>query len=159
MGRPSRDKGARGEREAAKVLGELTGSTWRRGIAQTRRGGSESPDIECEDFPAWNQWHLEVKRRKSRVDLHASMAQACRDAEERGCSPVVLWRVDRQPWRVTVRAGDLAIDCASTASIDGQMKYSGMHGPEWRAWQGAYAELVTLDLCDWVRLVCYWWAL
>ena len=108
MGSTSRNKGARGEREVAKVLGEITGVEWRRGIAQTRRGGREAPDVEPVDPESrWNDWHLEVKRAKSRVDRFAAMVQACRDAEERDCSPVVVWRVDRQPWRVTVRAGDL----------------------------------------------------
>lgn len=159
MGSASRDKGARGERECAKVLSELTNATWRRGIAQTRRGGSESPDIECVDVESWNAWHLEVKRRKTRVDLYAAMAQACRDAEERNCSPVVVWRVDRKPWKVTVRVGDLAIDAMSNGWLDGEYKASGNHPPHYRAWSNAFSELVTLDLADWVRVVCYWWNL
>jgi len=159
MGRASRDKGARGERELVRVLNELTNATWRRGIAQSRRGGAESPDVECADVDSWNGWHLEVKRRKTRVDLYAAMAQACRDAEERYCTPVVVWRVDRQPWRVTVRAGDFAIDAMTHGKVGNQRRHSGAHPPEYRHWDGPLAELVTLDLTDWVRIVCYWWPL
>ena len=157
MGRASRDKGARGERELAKVLGELTGLEWRRGVSQSRHGGAEGADVECVDVEAWNDWHIEVKRRKDRVDLHAAMVQACADAEGRDCSPVVIWRVDRQPWRVTVRAGDLAIDTISTGLVGWHQKSSGGHPPQWRAWDGEYAALVTLDLQAWLALVCYWW--
>ena len=60
-GSTSRNKGARGERECAKKLSDITGVEWRRGIAQTRRGGREAPDVEPVDpESAWNSWHLEV---------------------------------------------------------------------------------------------------
>ncbi|MGA0313577.1 MAG: putative PDDEXK endonuclease [Ilumatobacteraceae bacterium] len=158
MGSTSRNKGARGEREVARVLTEITGVEWRRGIAQTRRGGREAPDVEPVDPESrWNDWHLEVKRAKSRVDRFAAMVQACRDAEERDCSPVVVWRVDRQPWRVTVRAGDLVINTMTHGNVGGEWKQSGGLPPNFMVWDGALAELVDLDLAVWCRLVNYWW--
>lgn len=160
MGSTSRNKGARGEREVAKKLSEITGVEWRRGIAQTRRGGREAPDVEPVDpESAWNSWHLEVKRCKDYVDLFAAMVQACRDSEERDCSPVVVWRVDRKAWKATVRAGDLAFIAMAHGTIDGVMKNSGASPPRFVVWQGAYAELVTMDLETWARLACYWWTL
>ena len=157
MGRASRDKGARGERELAKVLAELTGCEWRRGVSQSRHGGAEGADVECVDIEAWNDWHIECKRRKDRVDLHAAMTQACADAEARDCSPVVVWRTDRQPWRVTVRAGDLCLDSMASGIVGWHSKPSGSTPPMWRAYDGPLAELVTLELIAWLRLVCYWW--
>jgi len=157
MPKASRDKGARGERELARVLTELTEVEWRRGVSQSRFGGREGADVECVELEAWNDWHLEVKRRKDYVDLHAAMAQACRDAQERDRSPVVVWRVDRRPWRVTVRAGDLVLDCMTYGSCRGHLKAKGSTPPTWRLYEGELGELVTLDLDVWCRLVQYWW--
>jgi Holliday junction resolvase len=157
VGSLSRNKGARGEREVARVLGEITGEDWRRGIGQVRRGGRECPDVEPVDPESgWNSWHLEVKRAKDRVDLFAAMVQACRDAEERDCSPVVVWRVDRQDWRATVRAGDLVWESLSTGIVGGQGRSSRGVAPRFRVWDPPLAELVTVDLDVWCRLVCYW---
>jgi len=107
MSKKSRDKGSRGEREAAAFLTEHTGFQWVRGLPQTRRGGKESPDIEpANEQCFWNKFHFEVKRIASRVDLNAAMLQASSDARSRNKVPVVLWRADRNPWRITIRAND-----------------------------------------------------
>lgn len=96
----SRAKGARGEREAAAKLTEWTGFPWRRGISQSRFGGSEGADVEpSEPDELWSRFHVEVKRGK-RIALAKAWEQATRDAESRALLPLVLYRADRQPWEV-----------------------------------------------------------
>lgn len=102
MGAMQRRKGASGEREAADVLSEATGWVWRRIIGQTRFGGSEAPDIDCDDLPGT---HCEVKRGKA-VSLWAALRQATDDAGA-GRIPWVLARLDRGEWVVVVRLADL----------------------------------------------------
>lgn len=100
MGASSRRKGAQGEREAADALYQLTGMAWRRTAPlQTHRGGSDCPDIDCDDVPKPGS-HCEVKRGK-RVNVRAALRQAEGDCGAR--VPWVLWRDDRDEWTVTVR--------------------------------------------------------
>ena len=89
MGKPSRDKGKRGEREAAKALAELLGIDVRRGVQY--QGGPDSPDVV--GIPGI---HIEVKRTE-RLQLMPAIEQATGDAGE-GRTPVVLWRRSRSPW-------------------------------------------------------------
>lgn len=102
----SRAKGARGEREAAKVLTKWTGVEWRRGIQQTRHGGAEGADVEpAEPHPYWSRLHIEVKR-GARIDVVAAWRQAARDAEKRGLVPIVLFRADYRKWLVCLDVRD-----------------------------------------------------
>ena len=89
MGRPSRDKGKRGEREAAKALADLLGIEVRRGVQF--QGGPDSPDVV--GLPGI---HVEVKRTE-RLQLMPAIEQATGDAGA-GCVPLVLWRRSRSPW-------------------------------------------------------------
>lgn len=102
MGKASRDKGARGEREAAEKLTEVTGLPWRRSLVQTRMGGAEAPDVVCDELPGL---HCEVKRGK-RINLWAALEQAKRDADGKRV-PFVLARKDRGKWVVLVELDDL----------------------------------------------------
>jgi hypothetical protein len=102
MGAHQRRKGASGEREAADVLSEATGRLWSRSIGQTRRGGSEAPDVYCDDIPGL---HCEVKRGKA-ISLWAALRQATDDAGADRL-PWVLARLDRGEWVVVVRLRDL----------------------------------------------------
>lgn len=103
MGRSSRRKGNRGEREAAKELTRITGRPWRRGLRQVRGGGQEDPDIHCSETPAL---HAEVKRRKV-VQWDATMRQAVRDANGTDRLPFVVARKDQGRWMVMVHLDDL----------------------------------------------------
>ena len=98
MGRRSRSKGKRGEREAARELARVLGIRARRG--QQFAGGTESPDVvtECDEL------HIEVKRTES-FRLYASLDQAIADAGDK--LPLVLHRCNRQPWVVILRLDDL----------------------------------------------------
>lgn len=96
-GKRSRDKGARGEREAASFL-EAHGFPSFRGCQ--RSGSADSPDVRCE-VPGV---HIEVKRAE-RVNVYDAMAQAARDAGD-GKVPVVFHRRNHHDWIVFMRAED-----------------------------------------------------
>ena len=101
MGKRSRDKGARGEREAAHAMSAVTDLVWRRGVGQSRHG-ADVPDIEREDGgPA--PW-VEVKRGK-RTNWRAAMKQA--DEATDGRPVLVLTRDDHGEWIAHLRVSDL----------------------------------------------------
>lgn len=85
----SRDKGARGEREAAKILTEA-GFPARRG--QQFSGGQNSPDVVCESL---SQFHLEVKRKET-GNVYQWIAQALGDNPEK--IPLVLHKKNDKEW-------------------------------------------------------------
>jgi Holliday junction resolvase len=107
MGRMSRDKGARAERELAKIL-------IRYGI-ECRRGQvfNKEPDIVGVDGI-----HVEVKRTE-RPDFAAFMRQAVEASEKKKDGiPAVFWRPSRHPWTVVMRARDYLWMAAGTVSVD-----------------------------------------
>lgn len=104
MGASQRRKGAAGERELAHVLTEHTGLEWRRGIQQTRFGGSEGGDVVCQDWP---ELHVECKRGK-RCNIVAAMRQAEADTADNGRIPIAATRSDGEGWLVTMRLADWA---------------------------------------------------
>ena len=93
----SRQKGARGEREARDLLRRF-GFKAERG--QQNAGGVDSPDIK-HNVPGW---HFEVKR-VERLNLSVAMAQAERDAGGVN-KPCVLHKRNGEPWLVTIKAED-----------------------------------------------------
>lgn len=94
----SRQKGARGEREAAKVLAETFGCDARRGCQFS--GGKDSPDVQT----TIGGVHFEVKR-VQRLNIHDAVDQAVRDSGDK--VPCVLHRRDRTEWLLTVRLSDV----------------------------------------------------
>lgn len=94
----SRDKGARAEREAAKVWADLLGCEARRG--QQFAGGTESPDV----VTSMENVHLEVKRTE-RGNPYVWMTQAVRDAGPK--LPIVLHRRNGEDWLAIVRLSDV----------------------------------------------------
>lgn len=94
----SREKGKRGEREAAAFL-SAHGFAARRG--QQFSGSPESPDVAC---PQLADVHFEVKFTQ-RTELENWLTQAVTDAA--GKLPVVLHRKTRGPWIAVLRAEDL----------------------------------------------------
>jgi len=93
----SRQKGARGEREAAKFL-SAEGFAARRG--QQFAGGTDSPDVVCESLPSI---HFEVKRVEA-GNPYNWIAQAKRDAGYK--LPVVLHRRNDHEWIAILPATD-----------------------------------------------------
>ncbi len=94
-----RAKGARGERSAAAYLRGL-GFDCDRAARLGKRGGE---DLMFKQHPHLS---VEVKRVEAMTDHGAAMDSAIQQAQER--NPVawaVLWRRNRQPWRLTFHAG------------------------------------------------------
>lgn len=104
MGRRSREKGKRGEREAArKVFIEVWGIPAHRG--RQYRGSPDSPDVKHGIEGA----HCEVKW-DERISPWAALRQAAEDAGEQ--TSFVLMKRNRLPW-IVVLDPEHAIDFAS----------------------------------------------
>lgn len=93
-------KGKVGEREAAKFLRDLGFPSARR--SEQHCGAAGDADILCEELP---NLFVEVKRVQGMdigtVALFDAMAQAMRDSAASGKVPVVLWRPNNRPWRIS----------------------------------------------------------
>lgn len=89
MGKASREKGKRGERELANVL-KSYGYNAKRGVQY--HGGEDSPDVV--GLPGV---HIECKRTE-RLDLYGAMAQAKADSGEN--KPAVMHRKNNCEWVV-----------------------------------------------------------
>lgn len=95
MGKASRDKGQRGERELAAAL---TGHGYDcRRTCQT--DGRIEPDLI--GLPGI---HIECKR-VEKLNIHDALAQAIHDAQS-GKLPAVFSRRNHSPWLVTIRLDD-----------------------------------------------------
>jgi len=108
MGRMSKQKGKRGEREAAAELGQLLGCHARRGVQY--QGGTDSPDVVLEGVNV----HVECKRTET-INVYKALEQAAGDAG--GKVPVVWHRRNGKPSVViveTLRLVELAQEIAST---------------------------------------------
>ena len=92
MGKASRDKGKRGERELAGVLRDY-GYDCRRGQQFCGANG----DADVVGLP---EIHIECKR-VERLDLYGAVGQAVRDAKEEEL-PVVMHRKNNCEWLVTM---------------------------------------------------------
>jgi len=99
MGKPSRDKGKRGEREAARELRRLFRVEAHRG--RQYQGGDDSPDVRA----AIPHTRIEVKRTE-RLRAYDAIAQAAGEAAD-GEVPLVLARQNGRPWLAIVRLDDL----------------------------------------------------
>lgn len=95
MGSKSKQKGKRGELEAAQALNALfPNMNCRRG--RQHKGGPDSPDLAHD----WPWLHLEVKRRE-RFSLYTSLDQASAECPD-GATPAVLHRRNNRPWVLVV---------------------------------------------------------
>lgn len=92
----SRDKGKRGELEAAHLLNKY-GYDARRGQQFSGANG----DADVVGLPGI---HLEVKR-VERLNINDALDQSVRDARD-GELPVVLHRMNRTEWKITMRFAD-----------------------------------------------------
>ena len=113
MGRMEREKGKRGEREAARAVEEYLGVTARRG--QQRVGGPDSPDI----IVSIPKVHVEVKR-VEKLSLYTAIEQAIQEAD--GEIPLVLHRRNGKQWLAVVpldRLMDLAVTLYLTKAENG----------------------------------------
>lgn len=96
MGKMSKEKGKRGERDVAKILCE-NGIEARRGVQY--KGGTDSPDVI-----GMKGVHIEVKYTES-FRLWDAMEQSQKDSGE-GEIPVVIHKKNRKPWVVVLGLED-----------------------------------------------------
>lgn len=95
MGRiNSRQKGASGERELAKLLTKLGFDAYR---GRQFSGSSDSPDIK---FVSLQGLHTEVKRVERGLCLYSALEQSERDAS--GKTAIVAHRKNGKRWLVTL---------------------------------------------------------
>jgi Holliday junction resolvase len=92
----SRNKGASGEREFARVCRD-------EGYDNARRGQQFS-GIEGKDVVGLLGIHIECKRTE-RLNIHDAIAQSIRDAKS-GDIPIVAHRKNRTKWLITMKAED-----------------------------------------------------
>ncbi len=97
MGKKSKNKGARGEREAAKELTRLFKIDAYRGRQYS--GSSDSPDIV-----AMSEIHFEVKRTE-KFQLYPSLDQSTNDSGK--SIPVVLHRRNNRKWVMVAYLDDI----------------------------------------------------
>lgn len=95
MGKHSRTKGARGEREVVAILRAVWEGA-KRGLTQTR-AGNDAADVE--GSPYWIECKL-----GQRPNIMGAMQQAIEATD--GRPPVVFTRRDGESWLVTMRAPD-----------------------------------------------------
>lgn len=88
MGKASREKGKRGEREASNLFKEY-GHDTKRGVQY--HGGPDSPDVV--GLP---DVHIEVKRVES-LQLYKALDQSKEDSDEQDF-PIVMHRKNNQDW-------------------------------------------------------------
>jgi len=98
MGRMSRQKGKRGEREAAAELGQLLGCDARRGVQY--QGGPDSPDVVLAGINV----HVECKRTEA-INVYKALEQATADAGQK--VPMVWHRRNGKPSVVIVETARL----------------------------------------------------
>ena len=99
MGSGSREKGKRGEREAAELLTRVLGIP----IHRTQQYNGRHGDSDLKGIPGVS---IEVKRRARRQDLYAWLDQCEEDLKE-GDLPLIIHRTDNNEWLVTMDAEDL----------------------------------------------------
>src|SRR4051812_39388897 len=87
-GKRSRNKGASGERELLKLLGDELGQSLNRNLTQTREGGGDCLEVRG--------WVIEVKRQE-KLSRPTWWAQALRQAVGKG-EPMLCYRRNREPW-------------------------------------------------------------
>ena len=97
MGKKSREKGKRGERELAAYLRK-------HGYASARRGQQYNGADGSADVVGLPGHHIECKRTE-RLNVYDAMEQSVRDARE-GEVPIVAHRKNRKEWLVVMRLDD-----------------------------------------------------
>ena len=98
MGKPSRDKGKRAEREVAEILRALDFPAARRGRQYS--GSPESPDVVGIDGA-----HLEIKHRQA--GNVAKWLDECAEDAGPELLPLLIHRSDRSVFKLTLYLGDV----------------------------------------------------
>jgi hypothetical protein len=105
----SRNKGAQGEREIAKIWFDLTGVKLERNLDQWRAGGY--------DLEGLDGWAIEVKRAKKPL-LNQWWQQTIEQAGTAGLKPVLWYRLDNQKWRVVLPLAEIHPDFGTSLGLE-----------------------------------------
>jgi len=104
-GRGARAKGFAFERAIAKEFSDATGLEFKRGLGQTRGGGTEVPDVLPPEGALRELIHIECKRQK-RCSIKGAMEQAVNDIGDENNIPIVITKDDRKDILVTMKLDD-----------------------------------------------------
>ena len=96
-GAASRRKGATGEREVLRLLGELLGEALERNLSQSRSSGSDCIGVKG--------FAIEVKRQE-RLNRQAWWRQAVDQASKENGEPMLLYRRSREKWRAFIHTSN-----------------------------------------------------
>ncbi len=101
-GKKSRNKGAAFEREVARMIHEHLGIDVRRNLTQYQEKGHG-------DLVGWPGVLIECKRHAAttRAQVEAWWQETLQAAEQAKAHPVLIYKTDRHPIRVVLRASDL----------------------------------------------------
>lgn len=99
-----RDKGSAGEREVCELLNARL-SDFGCSFARVPLSGSGALKGDVFDKKHKSPFHIEVKRQE-RLNVLKAYEQSCGDAEEAGQTPVLIHRVNRGPWLITLALDD-----------------------------------------------------
>jgi Holliday junction resolvase len=105
----SRNKGAQGEREVAKIIFDELGIECQRNLDQWRSGGF--------DLTGLDGWAIEVKRAKKPL-LAQWWTQTVEQAEQAQLHPVLWYRLDNQKWRVVVPLNRICAGLEYSAGLE-----------------------------------------
>lgn len=144
----SRNKGSRGEREACRLLEELTGELWRRSANQARLG-AQMPDVMLASVR--HSEGPEVKIGRHWV-LSQAVVQAKRDAAEFGRLPWVMGRRDRGAWIVAVPSRDAGrlLDVLGVARAAPEKGLSADYAKTWTAAERGAGKGEVWQVDNWV---------
>lgn len=103
-GKGRRSKGATGEREFLKVLGDklkdlgfpVPEGGFQRNLEQTRHGGFDNHNEDC-----LSHFAIEIRRREQ-LSLGAWWTDVCCKAGKLNRLPVIAYRQNRQPWKIVL---------------------------------------------------------
>jgi len=98
-------KGKDGEREAARLLGVELGTELARNLNQHRDGGTDLTGIPG--------WAIEIKR-ATKPRIKGWWQQTIDRAANHGGKPALVYRLNRQPWRVVIALRHVATGFEST---------------------------------------------
>jgi hypothetical protein len=104
----ARNKGQRGEREAASLLGNWINREFGRNLSQTRDG-----DADILAIPGLT---IEVKRQET-LNVSAWWRQVCRASDNRGDIPVLMWRQNRTKWQFGLPAYLLVVGATGMLTL------------------------------------------
>jgi|14BtaG_2_1085337.scaffolds.fasta_scaffold00028_77 Holliday junction resolvase len=123
-GRGARQKGFQFERDVAAAFSEATGFEFKRGLGQTRGGGSEVPDVLPPPGILRLAFHIECKRQKV-CSIKGAMKQAVNDIGDGSQMPIVVTKDDRKDTLVTMQMSDFL----KLFSLFAQMLQAPSDGP------------------------------